>query len=144
MKGSSTVNNNDLGANEFTFEGDRTKITYLTETPGPIPAGTTGEGRLEYEGPEGDYVFSGDQIIRLDSALGSLVTTILRPNADAGDIKITLLVPKAYGVTRGDPVIFGTLAVKTTSRGFIDTPGVELTYDVLPLVAQAHQVIEPV
>jgi hypothetical protein len=54
-----------------------------------------------------------------------------------------ILVPKAYGVTPGSPVTFGTIAVKTTSRGFIDTPGTELTYDVLPLVAQAHQVIEP-
>jgi hypothetical protein len=40
-------------------------------------------------------------------------------------------------------VTFGTLAIKTTSRGFISTPGVELTYDVLPLVAQARQVIQP-
>ena len=137
------MNNDDLGANEFTFEGDRTKVTFLTETPGPIPAGTTGEGRLQYQGPEGDYVFSGDQITRLDSALGTLVTVILRPNADTGDIKITILVPKVFGVTREDPLTFGTIAVKTTSRGFIDTPGTELTYDVLPLVAQAHQVIEP-
>jgi hypothetical protein len=137
------MSNNDLGANEFTFEGDRTKVTYLTETPGPIPAGTTGEGRLQYQGPEGDFVFSGDQIIRLDSVLGCLVSAVLRPNADAGDIKVTLMVPKAFGVTRGDPVIFGTIAVKTTSRGFINSPGVELTYDVLPLVAQAHQIIQP-
>jgi hypothetical protein len=40
-------------------------------------------------------------------------------------------------------VTFGTLAIKTTSRGFISTPGAELTYDVLPLVAQARQVIQP-
>ena len=137
------MSNEDLGANEFTFAGDRTRITFLTQTPGPIPSGTSGEGRLQYQGPEGDYVFSGDEITRLDSALGSLVTVMLRPNAGAGDIKITLLVPTAYGVTRGDPLTFGTIAVKTTSRGFIDTPGVQLTYDVLPLVAQAHQVIEP-
>ena len=137
------MGNDDLGANEFTFAGDRTKITFLTETPGPISAGTSGEGRFQYQGPEGDFVFSGDQITRLDSALGTLVTAVLRPNADAGDIKITLLVPKAYGVTRADPLTFVTIAVKTTSRGFIDTPGVGLTYDLLPLVAQAHQVIEP-
>jgi hypothetical protein len=133
----------DLGANEFTFTGDRTKITYLTETPGPVQAGTTDNGRLEYQGPEGDHVFSGSQISRLDSALGTLLTVALRPNADIGEIKITVLVPKAYGVTREDPVTFATMAIKTTSRGFINTPGVELTYDVLPLVGQAHQVIEP-
>jgi len=132
-----------LGANEFTFAGDRTKITYLTQTPGPIQAGTTDQGRLEYQGPEGDHLFSSNQITRLDSALGTLLTVVLRPNADAGDIKITILVPEAFGVTRETPVTFGTIAIKTTGRGFINTPGVELTYDVLPLVGQAHQVIQP-
>ena len=134
----------DFGANEFTFAGDRTNITYLTQMPGPIPVGTTDEGRLEYQGPEGDLIFSGNQITRLDSALGTLLTVVLRPNVDAGAINITVLVPKAFGVTRENPVTFGTVAIKTTSRGFIDTPGVELTYDVLPLVGQAHQVIQPV
>ena len=134
----------DFGANEFTFAGDRTNITYLTQMPGPIPVGTTDEGRLEYQGPEGDLIFSGNQITRLDSALGTLLTVVLRPNVDAGAINITVLVPQAFGVTRENPVTFGTVAIKTTSRGFIDTPGVELTYDVLPLVGQAHQVIQPV
>ena len=133
----------DFGANEFTFAGDRTNITYLTQMPGPIPVGTTDEGQLEYQGPEGDHVFSGNQITRLDSALGTLLTVVLRPNVDAGAINITVLVPKAFGVTRENPVTFGTVAIKTTSRGFVNTPGVELTYDVLPLVGQAHQVIQP-
>ena len=137
------MSTDDFGANEFTFAGDRTSITYLTQMPGPIPVGTTDEGQLEYQGPEGDHVFSGDQITRLDSALGTLLTVVLRPNADVGAINITVLVPEAFGVTRENPVTFGTVAIKTTSRGFVDTPGVELTYDVLPLVGQAHQVIQP-
>ena len=137
------MTNHDLGANQFTFAGDRTNITYLTQMPGPIPVGTTGEGQLEYQGPEGDLVFSGNQITCLDSALGTLLTVVLKPKADVGGINITVLVPKAFGVTRENPVTFGTIAIKTTSRGFINTPGVELTYDVLPLVGQAHQVIQP-
>ena len=137
------MSTDDFGANEFTFAGDRTNITYLTQMPGPIPVGTTDEGQLEYQGTEGDHVFSGNQITRLDSALGTLLTVVLRPNADVGAINITVLVPKAFGVTRENPVTFGTVAIKTTSRGFVNTPGVELTYDVLPLVGQAHQVIQP-
>lgn len=135
------MNNDDLGANQFTFAGDRTQITYLTERPGPILAGSSQGGQLQYQGPEGDDVFSGDQITRLDSALGTLLTVTLRPNADAGAINITVLVPKAYGVTMGSPVTFGTVAIKTTGRGFMEKPGVELTYHVLPLVGQANQVI---
>jgi|SRR6266567_3779877 len=137
------MNNDDLGANQFTFAGDRTQITFLTEMPGPILAGSSQGGQLLYQGPEGDDVFSGDQITRLDSALGTLLTVTLRPDADAGAINITVLVPKAYGVMISRPVTFGTVAVKTTGRGFTQTPGVGLTYDVLPLVGQAHQVIRP-
>ena len=132
------MNNHDLGANQFTFAGDRTRINYETQTPIP------NQGLLlQYQGPEGDHTFTGDQVTCLDSALGTLLTVVLRPNADAGAISITILVPKAFGVTRENPVTFGTIAIKTTSRGFISTPGVELTYDVLPLVGQAHQVIQP-
>ena len=71
------------------------------------------------------------------------MTVTLRPNADAGAIRLTVIVPQAFGVTRESPVTFGTLAVKTTSRGFVGGPGVELTYDVLPLVGEARNVILP-
>jgi len=127
-----------LGADEFTFAGDRMEMTYLTQTPIP-----NGGPELRYQGPEGNLVFSGGQIARVDSALGTLLTVVLRPQTDLGAIKITVAVPNAFGVTRQNPVNFGTIAIKTTSRGSISTPGVELTYDVLPLVAQAKQVLLP-
>jgi hypothetical protein len=128
----------DLGANQFTFSGDRTQLRYETQTPIPSQGPV-----LQYQGPEGDDTFTGGQITRLDSALGTLLTVVLKPNADAGSINITVLVPKAFGVTPNRPVTFGTIAVKTTSRGSTSTPGVELTYDVLPLVGQASQVFLP-
>ena len=132
------MTNHDLGANQFTFTGDRTRISYETQTPIP------NQGPLvQYQGPEGDDTFTGDQVTCLDSALGTLLTVVLRRNADAGAINITVLVPEAFGVTPDSPVTFGTIAIKTTSRGFINTPGVELTYDVLPLVGQASQVFLP-
>jgi hypothetical protein len=130
----------DQGADEFTFNGDRTSITFLTSLPGPIVVGREAP-ELRYQGPEGTYTFFGKQINRLDSPLGTLLTVPLRPNADAGAINITILVPKVYGVTRESPVVFGTVAIKTTSRGFVAGPGVELTYDVLPLVGEAKVVI---
>ncbi|MGH3833460.1 MAG: hypothetical protein ACRDRS_24000 [Pseudonocardiaceae bacterium] len=132
----------DLGANEFTFSGDRTSITFFPVTPGPIIIGHEG-GELRYEGPEGTFTFFGQQINRLDSPLGTLLTVILQPNPDVGVISITILVPQAFGVTRESPVTFGTVAIKTTRRGFVTGPGVELTYDVLPLVGQAKDVLLP-
>ncbi len=79
----------------------------------------------------------------LDTELGTLLTVVVQPNHDAGPRNFTLLVPRAFGVTRQQPVTFGTLAIKTTTRGFIATPGVALTYDVLPLVGEAKDVILP-
>ncbi|MGH3772842.1 MAG: hypothetical protein ACRDRW_15870, partial [Pseudonocardiaceae bacterium] len=119
-----------------------TSITFFPTTPGPIIIGHEG-GELSYQGPEGTFTFFGKQIDRLASPLGTLLTVILQPNPDVGVIKITVLVPKAFGVTRESPVTFGTVAIKTTSRGFVTGPGVELTYDVLPLVGQAKDVILP-
>lgn len=52
-------------------------------------------------------------------------------------------MPKVFGVTRESPVTFVTVAIKTTSRGFVTGPGVELTYDVLPLVGEAKDAILP-
>ena len=132
------MTNDDLGATQFTFTGDRTRITYETQTPIPDQGSL-----LRYQGPEGDDTFTGDQITRLDSALGALVTVGLRPDAGAGPINITILVPTASGVTPDSPVTFGTIAIKTTSRGSTDTPGVKMTYDVLPLVGHASQVFLP-
>ena len=71
------------------------------------------------------------------------MTVVLRPDAGAGEIDIIVLVPKAYGVTPDSPVIFGTIAIKTTGRGSIEGQGVGLTYDVLPLVGRASQVFLP-
>jgi hypothetical protein len=132
------MTDDNLGADQFTFAGDRTQISYETQTPIPDQGSL-----LRYQGPEGDDTFTGDQITRLDSALGTQLTVVLSPNADTGAVSITVLVPKASGVTPGSPVTFGTIAIKTTSRGFTGTPGVELTYDVLPLVGQASQVFLP-
>src|SRR5690349_2012801 len=132
------MTNHDLGANQFTFAGDRTRIKYETQTPVPNQGSL-----LQYQGPEGDLTFTGNEVTCLDSALGTLLTVVLRPDADVGAVNITVLMPKAFGVTRENPVTFGTIAIKTTSRGFINTPGVELTYDILPLVGQASQVLLP-
>jgi hypothetical protein len=57
----------NLGANEFTFSGDRTQITYLTQTPGPPHS-----GQLTYQGIEGDHTFTGKEISLERTPLGTL------------------------------------------------------------------------
>ena len=131
-----------LGANKFTFTGDRTTITFFPRTPGPLVLGHEG-GEFNYAGPEGTFTVFGQDITRSATPLGCQLTITLRPDADAGQINITVLLPKIFGVTAAAPLTFGTLAVRTTGRGFTDNPGSALTYDVLPLVGQAEDVVLP-
>lgn len=132
----------DLGASKFTFTGDRTSITFFPQTPGPVIIGHEG-GEFVYSGPEGNFTRFGRDIERADTSLGYQLTIPLVPDTDAGEISITVLLPRAFGVERDSPVTFGTVAIKTTGRGFTENPGVEVTYDVLPLVGVAEDVILP-
>lgn len=132
----------NLGANRFTFDGDRTQITYFPSAPGPVVAGQEG-GRLEYHGIEGDLTFSGAQIELQDSPLGTLVTVVFESNPDIGVRTLTLFVPQVFGVSREKPLTFETLAIKATRRGFTAAPGVGRTYTILPLLGTAADVILP-
>jgi hypothetical protein len=67
----------------------------------------------------------------------------VRPDNDTGQIAVTILLPRLVGVTREAPLVFSTVAVKTTGRGFIAHPGAALSYDLLPLVATAEDIILP-
>ncbi len=134
----------NLGANEFTFTGDRTHITYLTQTPGPLKPGEEG-GKLEYQGIEGNRTFSGQAISLQESPLGTLLTLILKPNNDTGGLTLTVLVPRVFGASpqHANTVTFETIAIKATSRGFVVGEGVQLTYTILPLLGKARSTIIP-
>ena len=132
----------DLGANEFTFNGDRTQIAYLTQAPGPVHPGQEG-GIVTYQGIEGDRTFKGKEISLEATPLGTLLTVPLRLNVDSGGLTVTVLIPQVLDVTRGKPVTFTTMAIKATSRGNFVSPGAALTYTIIPLVATASIVIMP-
>ncbi len=135
----------NLGANEFTFTGDRTDITYFPTAPGPIAAGQEG-GRLEYHGIEGNFTFSGNKIELQESPFGTLVTVAFESNPDIGIRTFTILLPQVSGVTRENMVTFEALAIKTTGQGFTlppFRPGAKQTYTILPLLGTAKEVILP-
>jgi hypothetical protein len=137
------MSNPDLGANEFTFVGDRTQINYLTKSLGPLHVGEVDHGRLEYQGIEGDHTFSGKDIQLQESPLGTLLTVVLRRRGDTGGLTITVLIPHVFDVTRDNPVTFETLGIKASSRGNFGGPGVELGYTILSLLATAKIVPTP-
>ena len=136
--------NLDLGANEFTFIGDRTQITYLTRSLGPIHPGEEDNGRLEYQGVEGDRTFSGKGIQLQKSPLGTLVTVTLQLMVGAGGLTITVLIPQVIDAAPGSPVTFETIGIKASSPGnFQGGPGVEHAYTILPFLATAKIVPMP-
>jgi hypothetical protein len=135
--------NLDLGANEFTFTGDRTQINYLTRSPGPIHPGEEDNGRLEYQGVEGDHTFFGKDIQLQKSPLGTLVTVTLQLMVGAGGLTITVLIPQVIGATRENPVTFETIGIKASSPGNFQAPGVGHAYTILPLLATAKIVLIP-
>jgi hypothetical protein len=133
-----------LGANAFTFSGDRTEITFYPDGHGPIVAGTQDHReQMIYAGPEGQVTFSGSQISLADTALGALISVTFPANPDAGVTTLSLLVPNVVGVTGDTPVTFATVAIVSHHRGSFDGSGADQTYDVLPLVGQAKAVILP-
>jgi len=133
----------DIVANRITFTGDRTNIVYYTQRPGPRVLGEdfTG-GELNYEGPEATHTFFGQDITLQSSPLGTLLTITLKVKDDTGGITLTLLIPRV-SVNRGNTLNFETLAIKTSSRGFIAGEGPELTYTIVPLIAEASNIMMP-
>ena len=134
-----------LGANQFTFTGDRTHIVYSTQSPGPIQPGEKA-GKLEYEGGEGDITFTGQDIDLQDSPLGTLLTVTLKLKTDTGGITLTVLLPRVFGASEQahKTITCETIAIKASSRGgFVVGEGVDLTYSIFPLLGTAQNVIEP-
>ena len=133
----------NFGANKFILSGDRTQIVYFpNETPGPIRPGQQ-PGRLQYQGIEGEFTFTGKEIQVQQGPLGILVTVVLQPNPDIGVSTCTLLLSPVLGVSREKPVTFETLAIKTSRRGFSAVAGPQDAYSIVPLLATAEDVILP-
>lgn len=100
--------------------------------------------RLEYQGPEGNLIFQGDQITQQETPLGTLITVTLAPDLDAGGVSLTIALPPVF--LAGQDQEFETLGVKVQTLGFVVNPvGPQLKYEVLNLkgVAQAESLPHP-
>ena len=130
-------------ANRFTFTDstDGTQVVYYPQASTSGSVRSLGDARLDYEGPEGRLTFFGDEIDRQQSHLGLLITVILKPDAGAGQLEFTLVLPP---VKLGDREIqdFETIAIESHSRGhIINRVGSELTCKVQNMLAVASYVI---
>jgi hypothetical protein len=141
----------NITANIFTFTDDSgsVQITYYPHAPGPLIQGQSSGGpRLDYQGPEGSFIFphagpGREQVnVQQESPLGSLVSVVLVPSVDASAVALTLLLPP-INLAGQDEQDFETVAIKTTSYGKLPREGAQLTYEVSCLQGTARHVLLP-
>ena len=140
----------DYTANFFTFSNhDGTiQLSYYPQAPGPIIQGQSTGPRLEYQGPEGNFVYpqagpGRDTIhVQQDSSLGPQITVVLVPTVDAKQVTLTLLLPP-INLAGHEHLDFHTLAIKTTSYGILPKEGARLTYGAIHLRGKAQHIILP-
>jgi len=132
----------NTSANMYTFIGDTMQIVYYPSAPGPLTPGGSPGGQIQYQGIEGNRTFTGQEIQTQQCPLGTLLTVTLKFNNDAGGLNLTLLLPPVY-LDGDQPQLFDTIAIKTSSRGFVVGPGAGLTYEVFCLQGTASIVFLP-
>ena len=104
----------------------------------------TGAPLVSYKDAERDLNFQGDDITRVETSLGELVTVTLQTVPDAFTRTFTLIVP-TIRVPHGGQAEFDTLGIETIDRSsaFTTPPGpagVLQTYQVHQLHGNAQQV----
>jgi hypothetical protein len=98
-----------------------------------------------YDGPEGELSFRGSAITKEETAVGAMLSVVLKPNGPAGSGSITFslfLPPVAIGNNKSET--FTTYAVKATNvKPSLLLPGARLHYEVERLKGDAQEVIRP-
>lgn len=133
----------DRQPNRYIFtEGEGIRhIVFFPQRFGSLGEGESQRGpQLEYQGPEGQLTFRGDEIRREQIVLGALISVILHPNADAGGLDFAFALPpvKLGGKAHEE---FETVGFTIRSKGrVIKHSGPELTYEILSLKGIAEDI----
>jgi hypothetical protein len=130
-------------AKQFTLQDSTgsTRLVFYPRAPLPGAGAPAGSAQVEYHGPEGDFTFRGEAVTQQTSPLGQLITVTLIPNADAGQLDFTLVLPRVYmGGKKAQELT--TVAIKTKGIGHVVEPaGADRVYRVLELKGVAAAVI---
>ena len=133
-------------AKQFTLEDNTgsTRIVFYPRAPIPGPVAPAGGAQVEYHGPEGDFTFREEAVEQQSSPLGQLITVTLMPDADAGQLDFTLVLPIVYmGGKKAQELT--TVAIKTKCIGHVVEPaGADRAYRVLQLKGVAAAIISPI
>ena len=138
------------GDNQFKLS-DHEKKTHVTlnlQTHGPLVQGSTAQApTLQYEGVEGTFTFSGQQVTVEISALGKMYTVTLNIVPDLRTLLFTLLLPPVIHKAGESKQAFDTIAIKserhTSIQGPPTTPGAATTYTCVKMHGTAAKVQVP-
>jgi hypothetical protein len=138
------------GDNQFKLS-DHEKKTHVTlnlETHGPLVQGSTAQApTLQYDGVEGTFSFSGEQVAVETSALGKMFTVTLNIVPDLRTLLFTLLLPSVTHQAGEPKQAFDTLAIKSERHSSIQgppaNPGAATTYTCLKMHGTAAKVQVP-
>lgn len=98
-----------LAPNQFELLGRGISITFSATS-------FTGQPLLHYQDGCHEVNARGDDIRQVETELGTQVTITLEPDADAGELLLTLLIPRAQLENEGSEVRISTEAILTRSR----------------------------
>ena len=133
-------------AKQFTLQDSTgsTRIFFYPRAPIHGPVASSDGAQVEYRGPEGDFTFRGEAVEQQASPLGQLITVTLMPDADAGQLDFTLVLPSVFmGGKKAQELT--TVAIKTKHIGHVVEPaGADRVYRVLQLKGVAAAIIAPI
>lgn len=132
----STASLRTFEPNEYVLRGQDVQVSYSSTS-------ITGDPLLNYTDATHQVTARGEeQIRREETQLGTLVTVTLEPDADAGSLLLSLVIPHAQLLGPGEKVRITTLAVLTRSRFPRLPANCQLqTYRTLPLRGAASFVV---
>ena len=127
---------------------NKTRVTLNLEKPGPLTQGESAEGpSLQYQGVEGTFSFTGEQIVTQITAIGQMFAVILNIVPDLRTLSFTLLLPSVVHKANSPAQAFETIAIKserhTSLQGIPTTTGANPTYAVLKMSGTASKVEVP-
>lgn len=125
-----------FAANTFTLRNRRISVTFSATS-------ITGQPLLQFKDRQHEVSLRGDELRLVETEIGTLVTFTLEPDADAGGLLFTLVVPRVVLASSVAEQTVATQGFYTRSRLIPRLPAsVQLqTYDVEELRGSASFVV---
>jgi hypothetical protein len=124
--------------NNYTLKGKDIEVHYSATSISGAPL-------MSYRDSERQVSARGDEIRREQTELGTLVTITLEPDADAGQLNFTLVVPRAVMGNNGDSVRILTEGIITRTmlppRLAIASGRQLQTYRVVRMMGQGNFIV---